>query len=313
MINQAQTVLIVDDEKSNLKILSDLLRDEVKVVLAKSGEQALAKAALLKPDLILLDIVMPQMDGFTVIRLLQQRAETSAIPVIFISALGDVGSEIKGFELGACDYIHKPFQATIVKARIKLHLQLAKQRRMLEELANIDPLTAVANRRRLNDKLAEEWQRCLVAHLPFSVAMLDIDYFKQYNDHYGHAAGDHALSKVAQTLEKHLQGEHDFVARYGGEEFLLVLPGSDANTARQRLETCLAAVKELQLPHESISAHPWLTLSAGGASCLPGNRQVNAERLVQLADGSLYEAKQAGRNRLIWQGDDNTKRLAQSG
>ena len=166
--NAKPNVLIVDDEKTNLKILSDILKSEANVLIAKNGEQAISKAEQLVPTLILLDVVMPQMDGFDVIAALKSNERTHGIPVIFITGLSDVDNEERGFALGACDYIQKPFHATIVKARVKLHLQLARQRHLLEELANIDPLTSLANRRKFDQVLEHEWiaapSRAIVPH-----------------------------------------------------------------------------------------------------------------------------------------------------
>ncbi|MDH2432313.1 diguanylate cyclase [Pokkaliibacter sp. MBI-7] len=294
-----QTVLIVDDEKSNLKILSDLLRDDVRVILAKSGEQAIAKAEQYRPDLVLLDIVMPKMNGFDVIQHLKQQASTSTIPVIFVSALGDTDNEVRGFDLGACDYIQKPFQSSLVRARVKLHLQLAKQRLLLEKLANIDPLTAIANRRKFSDKLQLEWSRCQQDDRPLSLVMIDIDYFKQFNDRYGHAAGDEALSKVAQALEGQLERSTDFVARYGGEEFVLVLPDTDQNDAQAIVERCRAAVAALKIRHETAGGE-CLTISLGGATCSGRDGEAH-EQLLQRADAMLYQAKQQGRDCVVWE------------
>ncbi|WP_324770076.1 diguanylate cyclase [Pokkaliibacter plantistimulans] len=294
-----QTVLIVDDEKSNLKILSDLLRDDVRVILAKSGEQAIAKAEQYRPDLVLLDIVMPKMNGFDVIQHLKQQASTSTIPVIFVSALGDTDNEVRGFDLGACDYIQKPFQSSLVRARVKLHLQLAKQRLLLEKLANIDPLTAIANRRKFSDKLQLEWTRCQHDDRPLSLVMIDIDYFKQFNDRYGHAAGDEALSKVAQALEGQLERSTDFVARYGGEEFVLVLPDTDQHDAQEVVERCRAAVAALKIRHETAGGE-FLTISLGGATCSGRDGEAH-EQLLQRADAMLYQAKQQGRDCVVWE------------
>lgn len=292
--------MIVDDEKNNLQILSELLREEVQVILAKEGSQAIEKAQQLKPDLILLDIIMPDMDGFDVIRKLKQSAETSAIPVIFVSALKDVASEGRGFELGACDFIHKPFHAAIVKARVRLHLKLLEQRMLLERWANIDPLTSVANRRKLNDKLESEWLYSRQHSTPLSLVMIDIDHFKQYNDQFGHAAGDTVLEKVAQTLTKTLDHERELVARYGGEEFVVILPEVDAAVARHRMEQCLSAIVELNIPHDhSHDACGQLTVSMGGIDCVPSD-DLTINDALAVADQMLYKAKDQGRNKLLW-------------
>ncbi|MBI2382053.1 MAG: diguanylate cyclase [Gammaproteobacteria bacterium] len=295
-----QQILVVDDEKSNLMLLGELLRDEAHILLAKGGEQGLEKAANYRPDLILLDVMMPQMDGFEVMRRLRQEEATRAIPVIFITALNDAISEEKGLVLGACDYIQKPFHAAIVKARVKLHLELTRQRRVLEQLAHQDPLTSIANRRKLDECLEFEWRIALREQAPLSLVMVDIDFFKQYNDHYGHAAGDRALERVAKTLDAHMQRPRDLAARYGGEEFLVMLPNTDAEGALGVMQHCMSAIAALRIPHEPVDHHPWLSCSMGGVSCRP-NGEHRLSEIMKLADDRLYQAKQQGRNTLCWE------------
>lgn len=296
---QKQRVLIVDDQKANLKILSDMLRPEVDIVLAQDGEQGFRKACELRPDLILLDVLMPGIDGFEVIRRLKHEAVTSTIPVIFITALNDVSHEEQGLLLGACDYINKPFHSVIVKARIQLHLQLARQRLLLEQLAHLDPLTAIANRRKFEQVLLQEWRGAMRSLRPISLVMLDIDNFKLYNDQFGHAAGDRALQQVASTLSQQLKRPFDFIARYGGEEFVLVLPDTPAPAGQQLVEQCLQAVLALQIPH--LPAGEVLSLSAGGITFLPGQQDL-AEQALAAADQMLYQAKHQGKNRVLWTG-----------
>lgn len=296
-VSKTPVVLVVDDQKSNLRILSDLLRGEVRVMLAKSGAQALAKAARQPPDLILLDVVMPRLDGLQLIRLFKQRAETRQVPVVFITGLDDVKREVECFELGASDYIVKPFNPPAVLARIRLHLELARQRRLLEELANLDPLTGVGNRRRLEDYLKREWPIAARRHAPFTIAMVDVDYFKRFNDAYGHAEGDNALIRVTRTLAANIR-ENDCLARTGGEEFVLVLPDTAEDIARAVLERCRMAVLDLHIPHAKGEPLPWLSVSIGTASCIAG-LPYSVELLTRTADEALYEAKGGGRNRLV--------------
>jgi diguanylate cyclase (GGDEF)-like protein len=298
---QKQRVLIVDDQKANLKILSDMLRPEVDIVLAQDGEQGFRKACELRPDLILLDVLMPGIDGFEVIRRLKHEAVTSAIPVIFITALNDVSHEEQGLLLGACDYINKPFHSVIVKARIQLHLQLARQRLLLEQLAHLDPLTAIANRRKFEQVLLQEWRGAMRSQRPISLVMLDIDNFKLFNDQFGHAAGDRALQQVASTLNQQLKRPFDFIARYGGEEFVLVLPDTPALAGQQLVQQCLQAVLALQIPH--LPANEVLSLSAGGITFLPGQQDL-AEQALAGADQMLYQAKHQGKNRVLWTGSN---------
>ncbi|MBU1436896.1 MAG: diguanylate cyclase [Gammaproteobacteria bacterium] len=294
-----QRVLIIDDQKSNLKILSDILRDEVELILAQDGEQGIRKAIQYTPDLILLDVVMPGIDGFEVIKQLKHDPATYLTPVIFITSLNDVNHEEKGFLLGACDYINKPFHAAVVMARVKLHLQLTRQRRMLEQLANIDPLTAVANRRKYQEVLAQQWRDAYRKRSSLSLVMVDVDNFKLYNDHYGHAAGDRVLQQVAMTLAAELRRPFDFIARYGGEEFVIILPDTPADDSFRIIDGCRQAIMQLQIPHQA--AGGCVTISAGGYSCIPEqpDEAMSALALKQ-ADDLLYQAKRQGKNRVLW-------------
>jgi len=293
------TILLVDDEKTNLKILSDLLKSEAQIIVAKSGEQAISKASELKPDIILLDVIMPDMDGFAVIKALKNDSQTHVIPVIFITGLADVNFEEKGLQLGACDYIQKPFHAAIVRARVKLHLQLLKQRQMLERLALIDPLTEIANRRKFDEVLDAEWRYAMRKELNFSLAFIDVDFFKQYNDTFGHAQGDVVLGKVAQVVSRELRRPKDFVARHGGEEFIILLPDTSYAGAFDTLERCRIAIESLKIPHPESTTNGVLTISSGGITCNPKTLEGKNE-ILSHADELLYEAKRNGRNQVCW-------------
>jgi len=227
-MNKSFSVLVIDDEIINLKVISEALRNEVNVIVANNGIQGIRKAQELQPDLIILDVMMPDMDGFEVIKQLHANKNTSSIPVLFITALNDMSNEEKGLLLGASDYLQKPIQAPIVKARVRLHLQLTHQRRMLERLAHVDALTSIANRRRYQEVLETQWKKLSSKQTSLTVIVLDVDNFKHYNDTYGHAAGDTVLQQVAIVLTHYFQQENDFVARYGGEEFVVLI--SEATT-----------------------------------------------------------------------------------
>ncbi len=298
MSNEKPKILLVDDEKANLKVLSDLLKEDAQTYVAKSGFQALEKANKLLPDLILLDVVMPDMDGFEVIKSLKSNSATQMIPVIFVTGLTDLVFEEKGLGLGACDYILKPYHSVIVKARVKLHLQLVRQRKLLEKLALIDPLTTIANRRKYEEVFDLEWRSAVRAGGQLSIAMLDVDNFKQFNDRFGHAAGDEVLERVAKNLSQQLHRAKDFVARYGGEEFVILLPDTDAAGAEIIMNRCRVAIESLQIPH-SESLHRFVTVSIGGVTVSPG---VGTEKtdILLLADKLLYSAKQGGRNCVVW-------------
>jgi diguanylate cyclase (GGDEF)-like protein len=294
----SQKVLVVDDDIVNRQVLAELLKPEHTVLLARNGSQALERAARHLPDLILLDVVMPDMDGYEVLRRLRADAQTAHITVVFISGLGRPEDEANGLKMGAADYIAKPFNDTVVMARVAMHLQMVRQRRMLEHLAHVDGLTELANRRRFDEVYEAEWQRSRRSGRPLSLALLDIDAFKQYNDFYGHPAGDRALRAVARTAAAGLRRPADLAARYGGEELVLLLPDTDAAQAHQVVNSICGAIADLQIPHEASSVEPVLTVSAGGATL--GGATETAAELFGAADALLYEAKKAGRNRVQW-------------
>lgn len=299
LIPERQTILVIDDEKANLKILSELFKSKVNIILAKNGTQGIEKSIKFKPDLILLDIIMPGMSGFEVIMQLKKNDETSAIPVIFITGLTDVVDESQGLALGACDYIQKPFHIDIVRARVDLHLKLAEQRIQLEQLANLDSLTCVPNRRKFYEIFDLEWRMSVRENTPLSQVMIDIDYFKQYNDYYGHVAGDRALKMVAQVIFKQLKRPFDFIARYGGEEFVVLLPKISAQDAFSLMESCRQAVEDLKIEHEKNTVSKYLTISIGGVHCFP-TQVMSSEATFKLADDMLYQAKGGGRNCAVW-------------
>lgn len=299
MNNEKQKILIIDDEKSNLKILSSILESSAKIILAVSGTQGLTKAIDFQPDLILLDVLMPGLSGFDVISQLKNNPLISSIPVIFITGKDDNTSEEKGLKLGACDYIYKPFHVEILKARISLHLQLSKQRKMLETLANVDSLTSIANRRLYNQIIEKEWKAAIRSQSDLSLIMVDIDYFKPYNDHYGHAAGDMALIQVATALKQSLSRPRDLIARYGGEEFVIILPETSENGALHIVEACRKAIENLNIKHEKAIGRSFLSISLGAHSLVPSEKG-NIDEFVKVADNMLYKAKKKGRNCVVW-------------
>lgn len=292
-------ILIIDDETDNLRILSDILRQHADIILAKSGQQGIRKAAELKPDLILLDVVMQGMNGFEVMTALKHEAGTSDIPVIFITSLGETHHEETGFHLGACDYIQKPFHTTIVLARIRLHLELGRQRSMLEKLANIDPLTGIANRRRYEDVLKREWRVAMRKQSPVSLILVDIDNFKHYNDHFGHASGDKVLQKVARVFSDRLQRPRDLVARFGGEEFIILLPDNDHQGCMDVMEQCRQAIEQMPLDDLQNPDISQITVSIGGYTCRPDPNS-KPQEATKMADDMLYMAKHKGKNRILW-------------
>ena len=289
-------LLIVDDERLNLNLLNALLKSDYKIMVATNGEQALKGALSGKPDLILLDIVMPGMDGYEVCRQLKANLATQQIPIIFITALCDSEMETQGFELGAVDFISKPFSNSVVKARIATHMRLKRKSDLLEKLVSQDSLTEIPNRRALDEAREREWARCLRSGLPISFVMIDIDLFKQYNDHYGHGAGDECLARVAKALWSCAQRPGDFVGRYGGEEFAAILPETDREGAMQMGENFRASIAALNIPHAFSMAAPHVTVSIGVAAANAAATSV--DQLLAGADKMLYQAKAGGRNQV---------------
>ncbi len=291
-------ILIVDDVPENIRVLSRMLVDEGHQLLAATGgREALELVESYRPDLILLDIMMPDMDGYEVCEALRANPLFISIPVIFITALADSEDETRGLSMGAVDYITKPFKEAIVRLRVRTHLELKRQRDLLDRLCRLDGLTGIPNRRDFDEQLDREWRRATRAQEPLAAAMIDIDHFKGYNDTYGHPAGDACLRQVASVLAEGLNRGGDFVARYGGEEFICLFLGVGAKGLEGVGEKLRASVEALQIPHAASSASPWVTVSIGAAICQPTS-ELNSSVIVAAADAQLYAAKIAGRNRV---------------
>ncbi|MDT4332048.1 diguanylate cyclase domain-containing protein [Methylomonas sp. MED-D] len=290
-------ILIVDDTPTNIQVLAENLIGDYRIKVAASGAAALeAVASQGPPDLILLDVMMPDMDGYEVCRHLKANPQTSRIPVIFVTALNGANDEERGLNLGALDYITKPFYLPVVKARIRNHIRLKQATDLLETMAWIDGLTGIPNRRRFDQALESEWKRAQRNQTPLAAVLVDVDFFKAYNDHHGHGAGDLCLKRVAGELADATGRSADLVARYGGEEFVALLPETDADGARALAEHFRQRIEALHIPHAQSETSPWITISAGSAALIPHTEQAPSE-LLDEADRRLYQAKAAGRNR----------------
>jgi diguanylate cyclase (GGDEF)-like protein len=291
------SILIVDDETSNLMVLNKILSEEYMVFTAKSGEEALSRIEADPPDLILMDIVMSGIDGFEVLRRLKEAPETKNIPVMIITGLNNDADEEKGLLLGAVDYIAKPFKNAIVLARVKTHIQIVLQIRMIERLGLVDPLTDIPNRRCFNERLSIEWRRAVRDSQPISFMMMDVDKFKTYNDTYGHPQGDVLLKTIAGIFSAAVHRPGDLAARLGGEEFGILLPETDLAGALQIAEDIRSKVEAVRVPTVDGKTKTRTTISIGVASLIP-TKESASEDLISKADELLYKAKESGRNKV---------------
>ena len=293
-----EKILIVDDSILQAAQLKAILEDEYDITIAQTAEDGLDLVNSADFSLILLDVVMPGMDGFTLLKKLQEEIITQSIPVILITSLVDVAHEQRGLVLGAVDYIAKPFSPMIVKARVNTHIKLYHYRRQAEQQSMIDQLTGIANRRKYEHHSMTKWHEAARLQVPFSVCMFDIDHFKIYNDTFGHPAGDRVIASVAKTVSSYLHRSTDFFARYGGEEFVALILGGSAENDFSHLRRVRQAVEDLHIPHNP-EFSPWVTISIGGITVVPKVGD-SYDTYLKLADTMLYDAKRFGRNRVVW-------------
>lgn len=304
-------ILIVDDQIENIQLLHMLLEDDYKIFMATDGEKGLQQCRKHMPDLVLLDVTMPGLDGYQVCSLLKDNVLTAHIPIIFITGHINDSEEVKGFELGAADYIRKPINSTIIEKRIATHLTLKRQNEYLSHLSMYDELTGIANRRNFVSILQKIWHDCSSNKESLSIIMLDIDNFKTFNYTYGHLAGDMALKMISNILQQHVQLPHSLVARYNGEEFCCLLPSVCLNDAvsiaeelRSRVETSPVDISDLDSSHletnRSNKSHVAdmdpLTVSAGVASTISNQQITTPELLLFEVNKHLSLAKKSGKN-----------------
>lgn len=302
--------LVIEDTATSQAVICHLLeRLGIEPIQARDGLAGIASFERERPGLILLDIVLPGIDGFEVarrIRAMEKPGEWT--PIIFLTALTRDADLERGIEAGGDDYLLKPVSEVVLGAKVRamqriiqmhhsllvLTRKLDGANRELTRLSAVDGLTGIANRRQFDEALSREWRRCLRERETLSLLMIDVDFFKQYNDGYGHQAGDECLRSVAETLRGKLRRPADVVARYGGEEFAAILPDTALEGALLVAEAMRAAVQGLGLTHDG-SAFGVVTVSIGVAS-LPPQQPEGMPRLLSAADWALYEAKRLGRN-----------------
>jgi len=326
-------ILIVDDRKENLLTLESLLESpELELVKAESGNEALAKLLDYEFALILMDVRMPGMDGYETAELMRGSARSRSIPIIFVTAARmDREHMFKGYDSGAVDYLFKPLEPQILKRKVGIFLELHRQRQQLEEktreldgkilelevlhkeleeknekleiLSSLDGLTGLFNRRYFDHNFVKEWKNAVREKTPLSLLIIDIDYFKNYNDHYGHLEGDDCLRKVAQALYEALLRPTDIIARYGGEEFTAILPNTDSDGAAKVAGRMMEHVARLAIVHQESTVADRVTVSIGASSLFPAGEWAGT-LLLDRADKALYEAKESGRNAFRYRAGD---------
>jgi diguanylate cyclase (GGDEF)-like protein len=291
-------ILLVDDAPENIRMLRNLLKEDARLLFATSGRDALITARIEQPDLILLDVLMPGMDGYEVCRRLKGEPETQNIPIIFVTGLTEENDESRGLELGAIDYITKPFAPGIVRMRVQNHLALRRVTRQLQtangelkRLATTDALTGVSNRRHFFDQVTAEIERMRRYRHPASMFMLDLDHFKRLNDTHGHDAGDRALIEVAREVRDLLRG-HDLFGRMGGEEFAGFLPETNIDAAFAVCERLREVIAGIALTAGGSTVR--VTASIGVAAVEIDDDA--AETALKRADRAMYAVKSNGRD-----------------
>ncbi|MGL1890653.1 MAG: diguanylate cyclase [Spirochaetaceae bacterium] len=310
-------ILIVDDEPKNIQLLGSILsKYHFEVEFAIDGNSCLDWVSSSHFDLILLDVMMPDLDGYTVCRKIKSDSNNKDIPIIFLTAKVESDEIIQGFDAGGVDYIIKPFKTSELMARINAQLQIVEMKEALLEknilLANLnkelnianekldnlsktDPLTGIANRRYMDEVLNKEWKRAVRNNSSLSFIILDIDFFKLFNDNYGHIKGDECLKLVANQLDREIKRSTDLVARFGGEEFAIILP--ETEDVLETAENCRKAIENLQIPHEFSESLNVVTISVGVSTVIP-TKDMNVHKLMDSADKGLYRAKESGRNKV---------------
>jgi len=293
-----QRILVLDDDVPSLQMLIGQMSN-VQVEIAEDFA-SLVHATLEEstPDLVVVNTsLIEDSDNTDWWRNSADLVLSGSLPVIFLSEDKSTEAEVAAFEAGAADFIAKPFHPRVLQARLNMHLQARESQRQLNNIARVDGLTSISNRREFDLRLMSEWSRGARSGQSLALLMIDVDKFKEYNDHYGHLRGDDCLIAVARILDGCTQRTTDLIARYGGEEFVALLPDSDLEGALTVAEDCLEALAEAAIPHANSSVAPHVTVSIGVAAMLPIHDR-SSTLLIEQADVALYQAKQGGRNRI---------------
>ncbi len=291
-------ILIIDDNVTSIRLLSAILKDLGRIWFATSGQAGIALAREHQPHVILLDVEMPLMSGYEVCKLLKENSDTRDTSIIFITGQSSIKSEIQALEAGAVDFITKPLNQPVVRARVCTQLNVQRQAEALVRLAKRDGLTGLFNRRHFNETIELEFSRHQRQGHFLGLALIDVDHFKAFNDGYGHLEGDTCLSMVAQTIALATKRPGETVARYGGEEFVAILPHTTLEAVRKYGARLCEKVYDLKIPHQFSSCANVLTVSVGVAAVVPSESST-IRQFINAADQALYRAKDAGRNRVI--------------
>lgn len=300
-------ILVVDDHIGNIRIIAEMLKNDYVILAANGGLKALKLAEQNLPSLILLDVMMPDLDGFETCKKLKDNFITQDIPVIFITAKNDIEDIVKGFSVGGCDYITKPFNHEELFARISTHIELRKSKELLKKyindleekndeldrVAKTDYLTGLCNRRFMMERLKEESARVIKSNSPMSLLMCDIDHFKKINDNFGHEFGDYVLKEVTKAISSSLR-KYDILSRWGGEEFLILLPEADQSTTLDLAEAVRKTVSDLIIDIEKTKYSVTITI---GVAIYDSSLSISDN--INNADEALYEGKDTGRNRVV--------------
>lgn len=304
-------ILVAEDNLADRLIIRRHLQSmQHEVMLAQNGEEAIELFKKEDPELILLDVRMPGMDGYATVQKIRC-VELEWRPILFLSSNTEPEAFVAGIKAGGDDYLYKPINRDVLEAKliamerivamrnqlITVTAELAWENEKAQQIANVDGLTGLANRRYLNQVLDQEIKRAAREKQPLSVIMIDIDYFKHYNDHFGHLAGDDALRKVAKLLRSSVNRAADLASRFGGEEFCIILPNTVSKGGEEIAEELRKSVLEARILHADDLEIPWLTISLG-VSCQVPEVDASVDELLHLADEALYQAKAAGRNRV---------------
>ena len=291
-------VLVVEDSLFNQFVLQKILGDCFLLAKAMTGKEAMDQVHKFHPHLILLDIILPDANGFDILVMLKEIEETRKIPVIIITGLNSDEDEEKGFRLGAVDYIRRPFKNAIVRARVNTQIEMIRQIESVERMGLVDELTEIYNRRAFDMQIQYEWQHAVTEKTELSMLMMDVDKFKVYNDTYGHLQGDSMLRAVAKALSKGLKPSSGQVYRYGGEEFAVLLPGTGMDAALVVAERLRGSVAAINVTCRGTGQPTQETISIGASSMKPKSEDKITD-LVESADQMLYKAKANGRN-CVW-------------